>query len=119
MSKNWESRADEWRTERPLPKEISGWAIEGINKNMDLIESIERKKNIKDQNELNDRFKSLRQSIKTELVTREKEIDGLTLNTPNSYKLQVSIPTNLKINPRIIKKIVPPTDQIKAPVIKP
>ncbi len=100
MLKRWSEISQEWLRKTSLPSETAKWALHAINKNQiaisnleeDLIEGI----SIGDkQRATQDNLKELKRRIKNEITCRENELDNLSLNTPNSYKLQLSVPSNL------------------------
>ena len=101
MTKRWAEIRDDWLVKTSLNKKISQWALGPIHKNQAAIETLgevfNSEKNIENENakEVNEQFKNLKRAIKSDFTSRENEIDDLSLNTPNSFKLQISVPSNL------------------------
>ncbi len=95
MRKSWSSARDEWLGKTSVGEETSSWAIESINKNEKAIYALEELSDENPINELDERLKILRKTIKTEITTKENNLDDLALNTANSSKLQVSVPSSL------------------------
>ena len=95
MSKPWRERRDQWLKETSLSDELSFWAIDSINKNENQVYEFEKACENGSKEEINETIKSIKQSLKTEISAKEKHIDDLSLNAPNSYKLQVSVPSSL------------------------
>ena len=99
MRNSWGEERESWLRKTSLPDELSTWAIESINKNEDDIHSIERSASadtsIKKPITVEEDLKTLRKNIKNEIARKEDSIDDLSLITANSYKLQLSVPSNL------------------------
>ena len=100
MNNNWKQIRKDWLEETSLPEDISFWAIDSISRCekeiISLEESIERK-TLTAQTSLGieNRLKEIKKAIKAEITKKENSLDDLSLNTPNSYKLQLSVPSNL------------------------
>ncbi|WP_320664275.1 VHS domain-containing protein [Prochlorococcus sp. MIT 1223] len=97
---NWSKEKDSWLKHTSLEKEVSKWAIDSIEKTEQLILEYENipEENISAERKSDKRIKtikSIRQSIKNNFSTKEKSLDNLSLNSPNSSKLQISVPQNL------------------------
>ncbi len=98
MKRSWNDARDEWLRKTSLPDELSLWALESLTKNEKEIYAVEgsTKGPAKDSDlEIFERLKSLKKSIKGEILNKENSLDELSLNAPNSYKLQVSVPSSL------------------------
>ena len=100
MAKRWTDFRNEWLGSTSLSPENSLWAIDALKKSQQNLVDLEKIheddiKEGKENPEIKERLRALRKSIKNELTTRENELDDISLNTPNTYKLQISIPTNL------------------------
>ena len=100
MFKRWKELSKGWVENSVNSDEHSRWAIEPINSNESLISSLEDNlialpKNDLSVKDLEEELKNIRRLIKNELTAKENQLDNLTLNTPNSYKLQLSVPSNL------------------------
>ena len=98
MISKWKKAKGLWAERTSLPAEVKEWAIESIKEQESAIENIElfsSQGSEREREGIEESLKILRKSIKSELTSRENELDDLTLNTPNSYKLQISVPSNL------------------------
>ena len=100
MSKSWDETKEQSFSEASLSTETFKWAIESIDKNKASIGVLENivKNGISSDKTIQDienHLKDIRRNIKNEIGLKENSLDNLSLNTPNSYKLQVSIPSNL------------------------
>tara|TARA_Y100001968_G_scaffold107983_1_gene97610 strand:- start:170 stop:691 length:522 start_codon:yes stop_codon:yes gene_type:complete len=100
MDRDWNTRRQEWLQETALPDEVSNWAIGSITKFEKKITELDayHKERSCDSNiisSLEKETKELKRKIKAELTTLENGLDDISLNSPNSYKLQVSVPSNL------------------------
>ena len=96
MSNRWQKSKDKWLKETTLSTELSIWAIESIDKHELAIENFEELSQKKGRTEeTSEALKSLRRTIKKEIGVKENTLDDLSLSAPNSYKLQVSVPSNL------------------------
>ena len=100
MDTSWTSKRDAWLKQTSLESETSSWAAESINKSEEIILDLEKGHNSsgKQQRSIEEaetELRLLRKTIKRSLTDKENELDELSLNTPNSYKLQLSVPSNL------------------------
>ncbi len=95
MEKNWSNAREEWLERTALKRETSSWAIESLTNNEKEIYDLEVITKKGGHIELEKRLKELRKAIKEEILEKEATIDNLSLNTPNSSKLQVSVPSSL------------------------
>ena len=95
MKKTWGQSRDEWLKETSLPDEIRSWAIDSISKSEKEIYSLEEIASSQNFDEIEENLKTLRRHIKNAIALKEDDLDNLSLNTPNSYKLQVSVPSSL------------------------
>tara|TARA_Y100001968_G_C19439158_1_gene761534 strand:+ start:70 stop:573 length:504 start_codon:yes stop_codon:yes gene_type:complete len=96
MRSSWEEKEASWAKKTSLPESISKWAIESISSNHEQIKKLEADCKANQSKEIIDiRLKEIRKNIKSEIAEKENGLDDLSLNTPNSYKLQVSVPSNL------------------------
>jgi len=100
MAKRWTDFRDQWLGSTSLSPENSLWAIDALKKSQQKLVDLEKNfedeiRKGKENAETKERLRALRKSIKNELTARENELDDISLNTPNTYKLQISIPTNL------------------------
>ena len=96
MTNRWQKSKDKWIKETSLSGELSSWAIESIDKHELAIEKFEETTQKEGRiEEINELHKNLRKIIKKEIGVKESTLDDLSLSAPNSYKLQVSVPSNL------------------------
>ncbi len=99
MASLWSEIKDYWLTNNVVSDEVSRWAIDVIDKNESDISKIEElvqsKAGLFEQKSIEELLKLIKKKIKTEIAIKEKDLDNVSLNPPNSYKLQVSIPANL------------------------
>ena len=93
MSKNWSYIRDEWLKTTTIAEEDAKWALEAlINTEEDLFE-IERK--FKNNQDALGQVRSLKKKVKETISSKEISLDDITLNTSNSNKVQISVPSNL------------------------
>ncbi len=95
MEKNWSSVRDEWLSKTTLATELSLWAVDSLNKNENEIYQLEDIANNRPETELHEKLKIIRKAIKQKIIEKEYELDDLSLNSANSAKLQVSVPSSL------------------------
>tara|TARA_Y100001968_G_scaffold88817_1_gene79875 strand:+ start:3324 stop:3851 length:528 start_codon:yes stop_codon:yes gene_type:complete len=100
MKKSWSKTKANWADKTALPGELSNWAIEAVDISEQEITNLENA--IQEEgfspgkiNEIDNYLKQLRKNIRKELAVKENSLDDISLNSPNSYKLQVSVPSNL------------------------
>ena len=93
MSKNWSYIRDEWLKSTTIAQDDAKWALEAlINTEEDLFE-IERK--FKNNQDALGQVRSLKKKVKETISSKETSLDDITLNTSNSNKVQISVPSNL------------------------
>tara|TARA_Y100001968_G_C19190262_1_gene634833 strand:- start:189 stop:710 length:522 start_codon:yes stop_codon:yes gene_type:complete len=100
MKQSWSKVKETLLAKDGIPKEIYLWAIESIERHEAEIEELEdaykdRDSTSNTDEESNDYLKSLRKNIRGRITSKENSIDDITLGSSNSYKLQVSVPSNL------------------------
>ena len=95
MKKHWGVARDEWISKTTIAEETSLWAIDCLNRNEKAIYELEKIAKEGSKNELELKLKELKKSIKAEIIKKENNIDDLSLNSANSAKLQVSVPSSL------------------------
>ena len=95
MKEPWSSARDEWISSTTIAEETSLWAIDCLNRNEKAIYEIEQIAKDGSNNELEMKLKELKKLIKTEIIQKENHLDDLSLNSANSAKLQVSVPSSL------------------------
>ena len=94
MDKSWEKAKEEWRRDTSLSEELVTWITEFIEGRQLSDINLEKIKSLGIE-ESKITLKNLKQKVKLEITAKENSIDDLSLNAPNSYKLQVSVPSNL------------------------
>ena len=93
MSKNWSYIRDEWLKSTTIAEDDAKWALEAlINTEEDLFE-IERK--FKNNQDALGQVRTLKKKVKETISSKETSLDDITLNTSNSNKVQISVPSNL------------------------
>ena len=100
MASNWQKTKEEWLEKARFSDGVSTWALGSLKSNEEFINSIddnlyESKKSKFDSKNLENQIKGLRKSIKNDLNYQESFIDDITLSSPNSYKVQVSVPSSI------------------------
>ncbi|AAP99856.1 MULTISPECIES: hypothetical protein [Prochlorococcus] len=95
MEKTWNEIRDAWLRKTSLTEEAASWAIESINKSEEDIYEIQKIAKKDSFTELDEKLRLLKKSIKSHILEKENSLDDLTLNTTNSAKLQVSVPSSL------------------------
>ena len=96
----WQIAKQNWLRKTKLPDDIHSWAIDLIEQNEPSIDKFEDLFQNNDAQKINadqleKKIKEIRKDIKKAVLEKENTLDDISLNTPNSYKLQVSIPSNL------------------------
>ena len=93
MPRNWSKIRDEWLESTTITMADAKWALEAlINSEKDLFE-IEQK--IRNKEDAINQVKSLKKKVKEIISSKEISLDDITLNTSNSNKVQISVPSNL------------------------
>ena len=93
MSKNWSYIRDEWLKCTTIAEDDAKWALEAIiNTEEDLFEIEKRFKNNQDTS---GQVRSLKKKVKETISSKEISLDDIALNTSNSNKVQISVPSNL------------------------
>jgi len=93
MLKNWSSIREEWLKSTTIEKEDAKWALEVlIDTEEDLFE-IERK--FKNNEDALGQVRSLKKKVKETISSKEISLDDIALNTSNSNKVQISVPSNI------------------------
>ena len=93
MPSNWSNIRDEWLDRTAIAKDDAKWALEAsMNSEEDLFE-IEQK--IKNKEDAINQVKVLKKKIKETISSKEISLDDIALNTSNSNKVQISVPSNL------------------------
>ena len=93
MPKNWSYIRDEWLKSTNIAEDDAKWALEAlINREGELFD-IERK--YKNNEDVLVQVRSLKKKVKETISSKETSLDDITLNTSNSNKVQISVPSNL------------------------
>ena len=93
MPKNWSYIRDEWLKNTNVAEDDAKWALEAlINREGELFD-IERK--FKNNEDVLVQVRSLKKKVKETISSKEISLDDITLNTSNSNKVQISVPSNL------------------------
>ena len=93
MSKKWSKIRDEWLNNTAISEDDAKWALEAlINSEGELFE-IERK--FKNNEDTFKDVKELKKKVKQIISYKEISLDDIALNTSNSNKVQISVPSNL------------------------
>ena len=93
MPKNWSYIRDEWLKSTTIAEDDAKWALEAlINTEGELFE-IEKK--FKKDEEILGQVRNLKRKVKETISSKEISLDDIALNTSNSNKVQISVPSNL------------------------
>ena len=93
MPKNWSYIRDEWLRSTSISEDDAKWALEAlINREGELFE-IERK--FKNNEDAIGEVRILKKKVKETISSKEISLDDISLNTSNSNKVQISVPSNL------------------------
>ena len=93
MPNNWSYIRDEWLKSTNVAEDDAKWALEAlINREGELFD-IERK--FKNNEDVLVQVRSLKKKVKETISSKEISLDDITLNTSNSNKVQISVPSNL------------------------
>ena len=93
MSKKWSKIRDEWLENTAISENDAKWALEALINSEDELFEIEKKfKN--NENTLKE-VKELKKKVKETIYSKEISLDDIALNSSNSNKVQISVPSNL------------------------
>ena len=93
MPNNWSYIRDEWLKTTSIGEDDAKWALEAlINTEEDLFE-IESK--VKNNQDALGQVRTLKKKVKETISSKETSLDDIALNTSNSNKVQISVPSNL------------------------
>ena len=93
MPSNWSKLRDEWLDSTAIAKEDANWALEAlINSEKELFE-IEQK--VRNNEDAFSQVRNLKKKVKETISYKEISLDDIALNTSNSNKVQISVPSNL------------------------
>ena len=93
MPNNWSKIRDEWLKNTAIAENDAKWALEALVNSEEELFEIERK-SIKNEDAM-DNVKSLKKKVKETISSKEISLDDIALNTSNSNKVQISVPSNL------------------------
>ncbi len=93
MINNWSKIRDEWLNSTAIAKDEAKWALEALVNSEEELFEIERKS--RNNDEAISQVKILKKKVKENISLKEISIDDISLNTSNSNKVQISVPSNL------------------------
>ena len=93
MPKNWSKIRDEWLNNTAIEENDAKWALNALINSEEEFFEIERK--ISNNEDFLGQVKSLKKKVKETISLKEISLDDITLNTSNSNKVQISVPSNL------------------------
>ena len=93
MPKNWSYIRDEWLKTTTIAEDDAKWALETLINNEEELFEIERK--FKNNEDALGQVRDLKKNVKETFSSKEISLDNITLNTSNSNKVQISVPSNL------------------------
>ena len=93
MPNNWSKIRDEWLDRTAVTQDDAKWALEALINSEEELFEIERK--IKNKEDAISQVKFLKKKIKETISSKEISLDDIALNTSNSNKVQISVPSNL------------------------
>ena len=93
MPKNWSYIRDEWLKSTTIAEDDAKWALEALINSEEELFDIERK--FKRNEDALGEVKSLKKKVKETISSKEISLDDISLNTSNSNKVQISVPSNL------------------------
>ena len=93
MPNNWSKIRDEWLDSTAVAKEDAKWALEALINSEEELYEIEKK--ISNQEDAISQVKNLKKKVKETISSKELSLDDIVLNTSNSNKVQISVPSNL------------------------
>ena len=93
MPSNWSKIRDEWLDRTAIAKDDAKWALEALINSEEELFEIEKK--IRNKEEVISQVKILKKKVKETISSKETSLDDITLNTSNSNKVQISVPSNL------------------------
>ena len=93
MSNNWSNFREEWLKSTNISDDDAKWAVDAlVNTEEDFFE-IDRK--FKKNENIFMEIRNLKKKVKETLSNKENSLDNISLNTSNSNKVQLSVPSNL------------------------
>ena len=93
MPNNWSHIRDEWLKTTTITQDDAKWALEALINTEEALFEIEGK--FKNNEEAFGLVRDLKKKVKETISSKETSLDDITLNTTNSNKVQISVPSNL------------------------
>ena len=93
MPKNWSYLRDEWLKSTTIAQDDAKWALEALINTEEELFEIERK--FKNNEDALGQVRNLKKKVKETFSSKEISLDDIALNTSNSNKVQISVPSNL------------------------
>ena len=93
MPNNWSYIRDKWLKTTSITQDDARWALEALINTEEELFEIERK--FKNNEEALGLVRGLKKKVKETISSKEISLDDITLNTTNSNKVQISVPSNL------------------------
>jgi len=94
MPSNWSKIRDEWLDKTAIAKDDAKWALEALINSEEELFEIEQKIKNKEDDAIS-QIKFLKKKVKETISSKEIGLDDIALNTSNSNKVQISVPSNL------------------------
>ena len=94
MPSNWSKIRDEWLDRTAVAKDDAKWALEALINSEEELFEIEQKIKNKEDDAIS-QVKFLKKKVKETISSKEISLDDIALNTSNSNKVQISVPSNL------------------------
>ena len=94
MPSNWSKIRDEWLDRTAVAKDDAKWALEALINSEEELFEIEQKIKNKEDDAIS-QVKFLKKKVKETISSKEIGLDDIALNTSNSNKVQISVPSNL------------------------
>ena len=93
MPSNWSKIRDEWLDRTAVAKDDAKWALEALINSEEELFEIEQK--IRNKEDAISQVNFLKKKVKDTNSSKEISLDDIALNTSNSNKVQISVPSNL------------------------
>ena len=94
MPSIWSKIRDEWLDRTAVAKDDAKWALEALINSEEELFEIEQKIKNKEDDAIS-QVKFLKKKVKETISSKEIGLDDIALNTSNSNKVQISVPSNL------------------------
>ena len=93
MPNNWTKIRDEWLNSTAISEGDAKWALDALINSEEELFEIEKK--IRNKEDTISQVRSLKKKVKETIASKEVSLDDIALNTSNSNKVQISVPSNL------------------------